>query len=395
MATENKDFKVKNGLVVGEGGIFNGTVTVATPTSQFHAATKQYVDETSGGITISDTAPSNPNEGDQWYNSLDGVTYVYFDSFWVESSSGGEAGTPGPTGPTGPQGPAGADGTAWNYLGEYNNGFDYNYNDVVTYAGSLWIRVGEPNVGYPPGTAYWELLASKGDQGEAGPTGPTGPQGADGYIGADGATGPTGPQGEIGPTGPIGQTGPTGPQGDVGPTGPQGEIGATGPTGPQGLQGTSINVIGTVATVSNLPASANQNDAYIVEADGDLYIWDTLTSTWDNVGQIVGPEGPTGPQGIQGPTGPTGPTGPAQTTEISSTPPASPQPGDIWFDANVAGLYVYYDDAWVELSGAVGPTGPTGPIGSTGVDGATGPTGPTGPAGADGIVVNYIHPYFF
>ena len=89
MATENKDFKVKNGLIVGGTGLFNGTVTVATPTANDHAATKQYVDENAGGgsLTIGDTPPASPSEGDLWYNSLEGSTYVYYDSFWVESTS--------------------------------------------------------------------------------------------------------------------------------------------------------------------------------------------------------------------------------------------------------------------------------------------------------------------
>lgn len=92
MATANKDFRVKNGLVVAEGGTFGGTVTVATPTSNTHATTKLYVDNLlagggSGSITVSDTAPSSPSEGDLWYNSTDGSTYVYYDSFWVESTS--------------------------------------------------------------------------------------------------------------------------------------------------------------------------------------------------------------------------------------------------------------------------------------------------------------------
>ena len=41
MSTVNKDFKVKNGLIVGLGGSFGGTVTVGTPTLAAHAATKE------------------------------------------------------------------------------------------------------------------------------------------------------------------------------------------------------------------------------------------------------------------------------------------------------------------------------------------------------------------
>jgi hypothetical protein len=86
--------------------------------------------------------------------------------------------------------------------------------------------------------------------------------------------------------------------------GPTGNTGATGPTGPQG---TSINVIGTVADTGSLPPTGASNDAYIVTADGDLYIWDG--AAWTSVGQIVGPQGPTGSQGNTGATGLTGVTG--------------------------------------------------------------------------------------
>ena len=93
MATESKDFKVKNGIIVGGTGVFNGTVTVATPTENSHAATKQYVDENSGSgsITVSDTPPESASQGDLWFDSSNGTMYVYYDSFWVENSSGAEA----------------------------------------------------------------------------------------------------------------------------------------------------------------------------------------------------------------------------------------------------------------------------------------------------------------
>jgi collagen type VII alpha len=86
--------------------------------------------------------------------------------------------------------------------------------------------------------------------------------------------------------------------------GPTGNTGSTGPTGPQG---TSISVQGTVADTGSLPATGATNDAYIVTADGDLYIWDG--AAWTSVGQIVGPVGPTGSQGNTGATGLTGANG--------------------------------------------------------------------------------------
>ncbi len=77
---------------------------------------------------------------------------------------------------------------------------------------------------------------------------------------------------------------------------PTGTQGPTGPTGPEGPQGTSITFKGQVAAVEDLPVADNVvNDAYMVEADGDLYVWDG--AAWSNVGPIVGPQGPTGPAG--------------------------------------------------------------------------------------------------
>lgn len=160
---------------------------------------------------------------------------------------------------------------------------------------------------YNSATSTWEAIAI-GDQGptgpigptgagDAGPTGPTGPTGPEG-----GPTGPTGPTGELGPTGPTGSVGDTGPTGAVGATGPEG---ATGPTGPQGDDGVAVNLKGNVATTGDLPAGATTGDGYVVEADGELYVWDG--SAWNSVGLVLGPTGATGP------TGPTGATGDADS----------------------------------------------------------------------------------
>jgi hypothetical protein len=72
------------------------------------------------------------------------------------------------SGAPGPQGPAGADGedALWNFVGEYDNGVDYNVGDLVTYNGGTYYRVGEPNPGYPPGTSYWTTIAEPGLNGE-------------------------------------------------------------------------------------------------------------------------------------------------------------------------------------------------------------------------------------
>ena len=55
MATVNKDFRVKHGIIVADGGTFGSTVTVATPTENAHAATKLYVDNAIAGVSGSIT----------------------------------------------------------------------------------------------------------------------------------------------------------------------------------------------------------------------------------------------------------------------------------------------------------------------------------------------------
>jgi hypothetical protein len=107
-----------------------------------------------------------------------------------------------------------------------------------------------------------------------------------------------------------GPTGPQGPTGATGSAGPEGIQGVPGPTGPQGAAGTGITMKGTVAAPAALPGTGNTHgDAYIVEADDSLWIWDS--TAWVSGGPIQGPPGAPGIQGEQGPTGATGPAGPA------------------------------------------------------------------------------------
>jgi len=141
-----------------------------------------------------------------------------------------------------------------------------------------------------------------------------------GFVSVGSVFGPTGPQGAAGPTGPLG---PTGPQGIIGPTGaastvegplgPTGGAGIVGPTGAEGPQGTSLVLVGSVATVGDLPASATVNDAYVVDSTGGLYVWDG--SAWNALGLVQGPTGPTGSVGL---TGAAGDVAVSTTTDVST-----------------------------------------------------------------------------
>jgi hypothetical protein len=83
VATVNKDFRVKHGIAVAEGGTFGGTVTVATPTLDAHAATKLYVDNAIGSPQVPTTQPGSPATGDLWLDTLTERIHVYYNSQWV------------------------------------------------------------------------------------------------------------------------------------------------------------------------------------------------------------------------------------------------------------------------------------------------------------------------
>lgn len=129
MATNNKDFKIKNGLVVqGTTATVNGEDILTTGSNLedlanvdttgvenqnalvYSSATGTWVPgEAIGGgggsYTISPTAPEDPGTGDVWFDSTDGKSYIYFEDYdassqWVEIGSRS-------VGPPGPQGPAG------------------------------------------------------------------------------------------------------------------------------------------------------------------------------------------------------------------------------------------------------------------------------------------------
>lgn len=197
------------------------------------------------------------------------------------------------SGPTGPAGPTGPTAPAINYKGSVDNTIDLPLN------------------GNTPNDAYYVIS-----------TGIT-------WV-WDGTEWFSIGQVQMGPTGPTGIRGPTGPQ------------------------GASINLIGSVETVADLPISTNNqiNDVYYVVSRGDFWAWNG--TTWFSIGQIRGPQGATGPTGAQGNQGPIGPTGTRGPTGARG------------------------------FQGDIGPTGATGPQGERGFQGEQGEIGPPGSAGDPG-----------
>jgi hypothetical protein len=132
--------------------------------------------------------------------------------------------------------------------------------------------------------------------------------------------------------------------------------------GPVGPPGPGMVFRGQVPTVADLPTDAQPGDAWTVEADGHMYVWDG--STWIDGGDVVGPQGPQGPTGPastvpgpQGPQGATGATGPQGIQGVQGIPGPGGPPGS---------------------TGATGPQGAVGPAGATGSQGPAGPGVPVG-----------------
>jgi len=287
---------------------------------------------------------------------------------------GPSGGPTGPQGEDGPAGPAGPQAIAINLLGTVAD-FASLPSSEQTFS-DTYLALDDDNLYFWDNAAWVSLGPIVGPTGATGATGATGSAGSNGEIGAQGVAGPvgpvinllgtladldalsaeqgssslndayyveeesqlyilnassdfvqagqifgpTGPQGVIGPTGPLGPTGPQGVIGPTGaastvegPTGPTGVAGPTGAVGPEGPQGTSLTVVGSVAEVANLPASATVNDAYVVDSTGGLYVWDG--SAWSALGIVQGPTGPTGSVGL---TGAAGDVTVSTTTDVST-----------------------------------------------------------------------------
>ena len=319
MATSDKDFKVKNGLVVqGTTATVNGN-NVLTDASSID----DLVDVNTAGATDGQALIYNAST-EAWIPGV-GATGPTgpTGSTGDPSNVTGPTGATGPTGSTGPTGPTGAS-ALWNFTGTYGGGTAYAIGDVATYEGQTWYRIhaNGGNVGDTPAEGtFWTLLAAEGA------TGPTG---------AEGATGPTGPEGATGPTGS------TGPESTV--TGP---TGATGPTGPAGSGSGSAYITGPTA-----PTAPSAGALWFNTSNGlsSIYYNDGDTSQWVSLSEA----------GITGPMGPPG----SLIMDISESSPTGPTAGQVWYESGEGKLYFYYEDInssqWVEIASTKGPTGSPG-----------------------------------
>ena len=82
MATVNKDFKVKHGLNVAEGGTFGSAVVVGTPTENTHATTKLYVDSKPLLVATASTAPADAVNGQLYVDTQENRLLFFYNGQW-------------------------------------------------------------------------------------------------------------------------------------------------------------------------------------------------------------------------------------------------------------------------------------------------------------------------
>jgi hypothetical protein len=201
-------------------------------------------------VAVSTNAPTNPDEGDLWWDSDTGKMAVYYDdpnsSQWVSVSNAGPTGAQGDTGSTGAQGAAGAAGA--------------------------------------------QGATGSGATGAQGATGSGGATGAQGATGSGGATGAQGAAGAQGATGSGGATGAQGDTGSGGATGAQGDTGATGAQGATGSVSVTNNVNNRVVTATG-GATANAEGRFTFDGT-TATIGDETTNTGTALtiarGEIIG-----------------------------------------------------------------------------------------------------------
>ena len=82
MATVNKDFKVKHGLNVAEGGTFGQAVVVGTPTENTHATTKLYVDSKPLLVETASTSPADAVNGQLYVDTQENRLLFFYNGQW-------------------------------------------------------------------------------------------------------------------------------------------------------------------------------------------------------------------------------------------------------------------------------------------------------------------------
>jgi len=366
---------------------------------------------TGANVTISSSPPSNPNDGDLWWDEDIGELFIYYDDAsgipsaqWVEASSGSNTVNISDSAPPSPnngdlwwESDTGtlkiyyqdADGAQWvdsnsgilqnmvnywqpNFLGIHTAG---NVGIGTTLATDKLFVGGNVNItGVVTAASFYgdgSNLTGVGGTVAISTTAPSAPDVGDlwwdsdtgklaiyyqdinssQWVTASGNSGPTGPAGA---QGAAGAAGAAGAQGAAGAAGAQGAAGAAGAQGDQGLTGAQGNP--GAAGAQGATGSGAQGDQGLTGAQGAAGSTGAQGATGSGAQGAAGAQGNNGAQGATGSTGAQGAQG---------------------------------------HQGNTGSTGAQGGTGGTGAQGSQGHQGNTGSTGAQGGLSTYAVPQGF
>jgi hypothetical protein len=196
LATNNKDFKIKNGLVVeGATATVNGNDVLTTASDiddlsnvntagvadgnalVYDETTSSWIAGEGGGAggsyTISETPPSEPSEGDVWFDSITGNTYIYYSDYdndqWIQTAGPNIIPNRGAElyiGTTAPGSPVSGD--MWY---DSSEGFTYIYYEDVD--SEQWVQFGLNRNGSPGTNGTSGTNGTNGTNGQGVPVGGT------------------------------------------------------------------------------------------------------------------------------------------------------------------------------------------------------------------------------
>ena len=127
----------------GELYVYNGSAWITTADGGGGSS--------SGGgasIELSDTAPSSPTAGALWFKTDTLNLYVYYSSNWVEIGDGGSGGTSGGGGAS-----VTVDATAPTDPSEGDLWYNSTYGDLLIYLGNAWVVAGGTTAAESPWTS--------------------------------------------------------------------------------------------------------------------------------------------------------------------------------------------------------------------------------------------------
>lgn len=95
-----------------------------------HDGIEWVVAQGAGGVTVSETPPEDPKEGDGWFDPATGKQYIWYDNFWVEVTSGSGGRSSVVASETAPNDPT--NGSMW---------FNTAEAVLLVYYDNFWIQV--------------------------------------------------------------------------------------------------------------------------------------------------------------------------------------------------------------------------------------------------------------